>query len=117
MAVGPELQGDRDHLGAPLALEQGRNRRVDAPAERHQHPISSGRRLGEDHAGRCRRGHGAVKRVGGEVRGMAALDGEPAELLGDIAGSDPGRLQRLGPSTASVSAAPAAIVAEQPSAS
>jgi len=76
--VGPELQRHRDHLGAPLALDQGRDRRVDTAAERDQHsagPIGR-QRLARSGQPRQR----AVQCVSRQLRRVPVRSGEPAEL-------------------------------------
>ena len=92
--VGPQLQRHRDDLGAALALQQRRDGRVDAPAERDQDPLAcpAGPTAAPPRGQRRER---PVKRVGGELGGVAVAAARPPELLDPARGrSAPHRARR-----------------------
>ncbi len=88
VGIGPELQGDADHLGPALALEQGGDGAVDAA--RHGDEDASRRRVGEALGGGGGAGQGAVQGVGRELGGVSLGRGQAADLGVDLLDADAG---------------------------
>ena len=116
LRVGPELQGDAEHLRPPLALEQGGDGAVDAAGHGDEHARRRrGRRAGRPRRRRAPRA--AVQRVGGELGGVA-LGGVSPPSSASTSSMPIRAAARTGPpSTISAAAAVAARIAPQPSAS
>ena len=118
--IGPELERDRDHLGAPLPLPQRRDGAVDAAADGDQHPLAAvaGRRQDRPGGAGDRGPERPVQRLGGEVGGVGADRAESARAPRRPPRRRAGR-PRAAPRrrAARAAAAPAARAAAQPLAS
>ena len=82
VGIGPELEGDADHLGPALALEQGGDGAVDAA--RHGDEDATRRRVGEALGGGGGAGQGAVQGVGRELGRVSLGRGQAADLGVDL---------------------------------
>ncbi len=91
LLVGPELDGDADHVGPALPFEQRGDGAVDAtgqgdrhaPLPRRRQPLLAGRRGGQR----------PVQGIGRELRRVPLGRGEPAEDCVDLIGPDPGAVE------------------------
>jgi hypothetical protein len=92
--VRPQLERHANDLVAAVERDLRRRRAVDAAAHRDQRPARRGLRRGRRVADR--RAERAVERVGREHGGVLRDGRQPAELLADVGGGDPGRLQHRG---------------------
>jgi hypothetical protein len=93
LLIGPELEGDGNHVPPGLALAERRDRRVDAATEGDEHALAIIRPLREPRARPSQRGERAMEGIGRQHRGVTVAGGEPAELGLDLIGADPGGLQ------------------------
>jgi hypothetical protein len=91
LGIGPELERDGDGLGAAARDQQGGDGAVDTAAHRDERALRRVREVRLLAGGRAER---AVQRVGGELGGVALGVAEPAELGGDLLGSDAGGVEQ-----------------------